>query len=169
VKCLFPQSQIKCKQVMITTPAQCWLHSKLDSYLCMGINNSLNWQESLHLPPSSFRLESLARETTPPCLPSFLQTSKPSHNALSHSLKAQISKNFLGMRVCPHSLWAIPAGSTPITTFWIPPKLKTLDRTLLDDVWKLFLRNSNLSAVSQTNLPALNMVTSKLMTGRIMG
>jgi len=43
-------------------------------YLCMGINNSLRLQESRHLPPLLVgqTLESLARVTTPPCLPFFL-------------------------------------------------------------------------------------------------
>ena len=46
-------------------------------YLCMGTNNSLSLQENWHLLISSLSLtgqtfESLASETTPPCLPSFL-------------------------------------------------------------------------------------------------
>jgi len=46
-------------------------------YLCIGSNNSLSLQESWHLPPFSIShagqtRSSLARMTTPPCLPSSL-------------------------------------------------------------------------------------------------
>ena len=51
-------------------------------YLCMGINSSLSLQKSWHLPPSSLSLagqalESLARKTIPPCLPSFPPSLSP--------------------------------------------------------------------------------------------
>ena len=53
------------------------------------------------------------------------QTLKPSHNALSHSLKAQSSKNFLGMRVCPHSgLYLQDPHQSPLSES--PPNSKPL-------------------------------------------
>ena len=63
----------------LATSSICVLISQHDHcvYLCMGTNNSLSLQESWNLPPSSISLarqtlSSLARVTTPPCLPSFL-------------------------------------------------------------------------------------------------
>jgi len=56
-------------------------------YLCMGINNSLNLQQSW-TSPSYIRLagqtlENVARVTTPPCLPSFLSLSPNSPTSLT--------------------------------------------------------------------------------------
>jgi len=82
----------------------------------MGINTSLSLQESWHLPPSSISLDgqtldSLARETTPPCLPSFPRSpslSPHSPNSLTYlqreellmemESQAQLSKQHLAPR-----------------------------------------------------------------------
>ena len=75
----------------VTIPAQCLLDSSSQhdhgGYLCMGINTSPKLTEeltSLSLSSQSVsrdRLESLAREKLPPCLPSFPHS--PSHSPSS--------------------------------------------------------------------------------------